>query len=85
MEELEETLSRLKEETSDKAKLLESIQSDKATISRALAQNKELKTQLEELQTAFVKMVSPSATHSLGKMFSERKRVLQFDSIATCV
>lgn len=38
-------------------KLLETIQEDKATISRALAQNKQLKEQLAELQDGFVKLV----------------------------
>ena len=57
VEELGRVLSRFKEESVDKGSLLEGIQSDKATISRAMAQNKQLKIQLEELQTAFVKMV----------------------------
>eukprot|EP00057_Strongylocentrotus_purpuratus_P032325 XP_787251.3 PREDICTED: golgin subfamily A member 2 [Strongylocentrotus purpuratus] len=56
VEELGRVLSRFKEESVDKGSLLEGIQSDKATISRAMAQNKQLKIQLEELQTAFVKM-----------------------------
>ncbi|XP_071495907.1 golgin subfamily A member 2-like [Diadema antillarum] len=55
-ETLRRDLGRLQDEAVDKGSLLEGIQSDKATISRALAQNKELKVQLEELQTAFVKM-----------------------------
>ena len=41
----------------DKAELLENIQSDKTALSRALTQNKDLKTQLAELQNGFVKMV----------------------------
>ncbi|XP_063966031.1 golgin subfamily A member 2-like [Lytechinus pictus] len=56
VEELSRELRRFKEESVDKGSLLEGIQSDKATISRALAQNKQLKIQLEELQTVFVKM-----------------------------
>ncbi|XP_070532373.1 golgin subfamily A member 2-like isoform X3 [Ptychodera flava] len=56
VEELENTLSRLREESVDKGRLLETLQNDKATISRALAQNKELKIQLAELQNGFVKM-----------------------------
>ena len=57
IEELERQLARLEEDSTDRGRLLESIQGDKATISRALAQNKTLKLQLEELQAAYVKMV----------------------------
>nr|XP_006825307.1 PREDICTED: golgin subfamily A member 2-like [Saccoglossus kowalevskii] len=56
LEELENSVVRLKEEAGDKSKLLESMQNDKATISRALSQNKELKYQLAELQNGFVKL-----------------------------
>lgn len=41
----------------DKEKLLEIMQGDKTALSRAMAQNKELKNQLAELQNSFVKMV----------------------------
>ncbi|XP_038063693.1 golgin subfamily A member 2-like [Patiria miniata] len=58
IEELERQLARLNEESTDRASLLESIQGDKVTISRAMAQNKQLKLQLEELQSAFVKMTN---------------------------
>lgn len=58
LEELESVVYRFKEDATDRKALLESIQNDKATISRAVAQNKDLKSQLEELQDAFVKMVS---------------------------
>ncbi|XP_032230162.1 golgin subfamily A member 2 isoform X1 [Nematostella vectensis] len=54
--ELEITVNRLEEEATDRASLLDSIQGDKETISRALKQNKELKTQLEEIEKRFVKM-----------------------------
>ncbi|KAL5011292.1 hypothetical protein ScPMuIL_009843 [Solemya velum] len=54
--ELENTVSRLGDEAGDKEQLLENIQSDKTALSRALAQNKDLKTQLAELQNGFVKM-----------------------------
>ncbi|XP_033122047.1 golgin subfamily A member 2-like [Anneissia japonica] len=53
---LESEVITLREEATNRASLLESVQGDKATISRALSQNKELKTQLQELQNAFVKM-----------------------------
>lgn len=56
--ELESTITRLGQEAGDKAQLLESIQSDKTALSRALTQNKDLKQQLAELQNGFVKMVN---------------------------
>ena len=43
--------------TVDHEKLLQTIQTDKTTISRAMAQNKQLKDQLTELQDGFIKMV----------------------------
>ncbi|XP_071111541.1 golgin subfamily A member 2-like isoform X4 [Haliotis cracherodii] len=54
--ELESTVSTLGEEAGDKAQLLENIQSDKTALSRALTQNKDLKQQLAELQSGFVKL-----------------------------
>jgi len=42
----------------NKEKLLETMQGDQTALSRAMAQNKELKNQLSELQNGFVKMVS---------------------------
>lgn len=56
--ELEFEVERMGNSTADKDKLLETIQSDKTALSRAVAQNKELKNQLAELQNGFVKMVS---------------------------
>jgi len=50
-------VERATEATVDKDRLLEVIQSDKTALSRAVAQNKELKNQLAELQNSFVKMV----------------------------
>ena len=58
VQELELTLQRLSDEQVDKDALLDSMQSDKTALSRAIAQNRELKTQLAELQNGFVKMVS---------------------------
>lgn len=55
---LEDRLSEASQENGDKAQLLESIQSNKTALSRALTQNKDLKQQLGELQNGFVKMVS---------------------------
>lgn len=57
LEELETQAQRAAEEAHDKLRILEDVQSDKATISRALAQNRELKDQLAELQNGFVKLV----------------------------
>ena len=56
--ELELTVQRLNDDQVDKDSLLDSMQSDKTALSRAIAQNRELKTQLAELQNGFVKMVS---------------------------
>ncbi|CAL1537154.1 unnamed protein product [Lymnaea stagnalis] len=53
---LERSVEEMGEQAGDKVQLLESIQSDKTALSRALSQNKELKAQLAELQQVFVKM-----------------------------
>ncbi|KAL7978511.1 hypothetical protein Chor_004328 [Crotalus horridus] len=53
LQELEKALQRHSEEAVDKQQILENMQSDKATISRALTQNRELKEQLAELQNGF--------------------------------
>ncbi|XP_060718528.1 golgin subfamily A member 2 isoform X5 [Tachysurus vachellii] len=56
--ELEAQAQRAAEDSHDKLRILEDVQSDKATISRALAQNRELKDQLAELQNGFVKLTN---------------------------
>ncbi|KAL3872084.1 hypothetical protein ACJMK2_040039 [Sinanodonta woodiana] len=53
---LESRIEQMGEEAGDKTQLLESIQSDKTALSRALTQNRELKVQLAELQNGFVKL-----------------------------
>lgn len=58
IEELENNVRTLREDSDDKSSLLDQIQADKETISRALTQNKSLKEQLEELEDGFVKVVS---------------------------
>ncbi|XP_032088723.1 golgin subfamily A member 2 isoform X3 [Thamnophis elegans] len=58
LQELEKALQRYSEEDVDKQQILENMQSDKATISRALTQNRELKEQLAELQNGFVKLTN---------------------------
>lgn len=55
--ELEKAVQRYNEESLDRQRILEDMQSDKVTISRALSQNRELKEQLAELQNGFVKLV----------------------------
>lgn len=51
---LEGELSRVKGEVVDQQSLMATISQDKESISRAVAQNKDLKEQLAELQEAFV-------------------------------
>ncbi|XP_067868344.1 golgin subfamily A member 2 isoform X2 [Heterodontus francisci] len=58
LQELERTVQRYDDNSVDRKQLLENMQSDKATISRALTQNRELKEQLAELQNAFVKLTN---------------------------
>ena len=45
------------ENNADQQKILQTIHEDKATLSRAMAQNKQLKDQLTELQDGFIKIV----------------------------
>lgn len=47
----------LEETPIDHEKLLQTIHEDKATLSRAITQNKQLKEQLTELEDRFIKMV----------------------------
>lgn len=60
--ELEMTVQRLNDSQVDQTALLDNMQSDKTALSRAMAQNKELKSQLAELQNGFVKMVRHSSS-----------------------
>lgn len=62
LSELERHAERGAEDAEDRRRMLEDVQSDKATISRALAQNRTLKDQLAELQNGFVKLVKRSGT-----------------------
>lgn len=55
--ELECQVESQTQEAEDRRRMLEDVQSDKATISRALTQNRTLKDQLAELQNGFVKLV----------------------------
>ena len=57
IQELDRLLGDMGSQLEDRTTLLDSIHSDRAALSRALTQNKELKCQLAELQNSFVKMV----------------------------
>ncbi|XP_068190428.1 golgin subfamily A member 2 isoform X2 [Antennarius striatus] len=56
--ELELKVESQVQEEEDRRRMLEDVQSDKATISRALTQNRTLKDQLAELQNGFVKVTN---------------------------
>ncbi|XP_074546259.1 golgin subfamily A member 2 isoform X1 [Halichoeres trimaculatus] len=56
--ELERQVESQVQEADDRRRMLEDVQSDKATISRALTQNRTLKDQLAELQNGFVKLTN---------------------------
>lgn len=58
LSQLESTVERLQSETPDSKNLIASIESDKVAASRATLQNQELKSQLDEMQKAFVQVVS---------------------------
>lgn len=66
--ELERQVESKVQEEEDRRRMLEDVQSDKATISRALTQNRTLKDQLAELQNGFVKLVRPSCPSVLFLM-----------------
>ncbi|XP_034047917.1 golgin subfamily A member 2 [Thalassophryne amazonica] len=56
--ELEQQAASQAQEAEDRRRMLEDVQSDKATISRALTQNRTLKDQLAELQNGFIKLTN---------------------------
>lgn len=58
LSEIESELERLRVDRPDTTNLLATIESDKVAASRAMAQNQELRKQLEEMQNAFVQVVS---------------------------
>ncbi|GIY61496.1 golgin subfamily A member 2 [Caerostris darwini] len=88
MAELEKSIARLKEDQVDKSRLVETMQSDKVAASRAVTQNRELKKQLEELQTGFVGMSNDKLklveeldsqkhiTKELGERLSQQEKEL---------
>ncbi|XP_053776070.1 golgin subfamily A member 2 isoform X7 [Desmodus rotundus] len=56
--ELEQEAERWGEQAEMRKQILEDMQSDRTTISRALSQNRELKEQLAELQDGFVRLTN---------------------------
>lgn len=67
---LERRVDNQVQEEEDRRRMLEDVQSDKATISRALTQNRTLKDQLAELQNGFVKVVRQSSHWMIFFLFS---------------
>ncbi|XP_057212054.1 golgin subfamily A member 2 isoform X5 [Triplophysa rosa] len=87
LEELERQTERTVEDAHDRLRILEDAQSDKATISRALAQNRDLKDQLAELQNGFVKLTNENmeltnalqSEHHIKKEIARKMGQLQED------
>ncbi|XP_070991107.1 golgin subfamily A member 2 isoform X7 [Oncorhynchus clarkii lewisi] len=87
LSELERHAERGAEDAEDRRRMLEDVQSDKATISRALAQNRTLKDQLAELQNGFVKLTNENmelttalqSEHHVKKELGRRMGQLQED------
>lgn len=71
--ELERQVESQVQEEEDRRRMLEDVQSDKATISRALTQNRTLKDQLAELQNGFVKVVRLTNLLSICLFYSLRE------------
>lgn len=57
IERLELTMERIQAESPDASNLLAAIESDKIAASRAVAQNQQLKSQLDEIQKAYIQLV----------------------------
>lgn len=55
---MELTIERLQTDKPDTANLIADLESQKVAASRAVSQNNDLKNQLEEMQNAFVQIVS---------------------------
>ncbi|KAL0965485.1 hypothetical protein UPYG_G00281900 [Umbra pygmaea] len=85
--EMERHAERGAEDAEHRRRMLEEVQSDKATISRALAQNRTLKDQLAELQNGFVKLTNENmelttalqSEHHVKKELGRRMGQLQED------
>lgn len=63
--ELEQAAELWGEQAEERKRVLETMQNDRTTISRALSQNRELKEQLAELQNGFVRLVRHPARPAL--------------------
>lgn len=63
--ELERATELWGEQAEERKRVLETMQNDRTTISRALSQNRELKEQLAELQNGFVRLVRHPARPAL--------------------
>lgn len=70
--ELQLALERLQLDKPDVAKLMAEIESGKVGAARAVAQNMELKAQLEEMQKAFVQIVSSMVIKSTNDYIYEK-------------
>ncbi|XP_024918102.1 golgin subfamily A member 2 isoform X3 [Cynoglossus semilaevis] len=83
--EFERQVESQTQEAEDRRRMLEDVQSDKATISRALTQNRTLKDQLAELQNGFVKLTNENmelttaiqSEHHVKKEIARRMGELQ--------
>lgn len=78
MSELTSAFERLKTETPDTGNLLATIESDKVAASRAVAQNQQLKLQLDEIQRAYVQLVSRPASVIIRIAFDSFSLLISF-------
>lgn len=60
---LELTIERIQTESPNASNLLAAIESDKVAASRAVAQNQQLKSQLDEIQKAYIQLVRVKITY----------------------
>ncbi|CAG0883968.1 unnamed protein product [Cyprideis torosa] len=81
IERLEEEIKRLHRMQEDKQKILASAQSDQVAASRAIQQNRTLKIQLEQLQSAF-ELLTEENKKMERELVTARRRINELDS--TC-
>ena len=81
LEEAERETERLRESSVDSRALMDTISQDKEALSRTVAQNRDLKRQLEELQDGFVRL-SQQNMELASDLETERFRVSQLESQA---
>uniref|UniRef100_A0AC34QQI8 Golgin subfamily A conserved domain-containing protein n=1 Tax=Panagrolaimus sp. JU765 TaxID=591449 RepID=A0AC34QQI8_9BILA len=93
-EKLRDDIENIKNVNTDVHSLLEQLQNEKATVSRAIAQNIELKEQLGELQDKFVEITNENANledqrqtaiatidkleRKIDEMLNEKKNLINF-------